>query len=212
MKILVLALALTLAATLAAQTVTESPANVTVRPGQSVYLSLMFADATPSVNAAGFQWSMTTPSGWTVTAAAGAQAAAAQKQIACQEATGGASMLCIVYGLNQTVIPAGELAKIQFTPAPSTPPGTTLIVLSGLLVADATAQPVPVGIGPGTTLTVLGKFDLNGDGKIDIADVQISVSQVIGATACSTGDVNADSKCDLIDVLLTVLAALGLQP
>jgi hypothetical protein len=53
--------------------------------------------------------------------------------------------------------------------------------------------------------------DLNGDLSTNISDVQQSVNQAIGMTACTAGDINKDGNCTVVDVQRTVNAALGGQ-
>jgi hypothetical protein len=51
--------------------------------------------------------------------------------------------------------------------------------------------------------------DLNGDGVVNAADVQIAVNQAIGTSACSNGDVNHDGVCNILDVQTVINASLG---
>ena len=51
--------------------------------------------------------------------------------------------------------------------------------------------------------------DLNGDGKIDVADVQKAVNQALGVSACSNGDLSMNGTCDVTDVQRVVSASLG---
>ena len=50
--------------------------------------------------------------------------------------------------------------------------------------------------------------DLNGDGTVNVLDVQLMVSQAIGTTAC-TNKLDGGATCDVIDVQRVVNAALG---
>lgn len=51
--------------------------------------------------------------------------------------------------------------------------------------------------------------DLNGDGVINVQDVQLSVRQVLGLDGCSTADLNGDLACNVIDLQRVVNASLG---
>jgi hypothetical protein len=52
-------------------------------------------------------------------------------------------------------------------------------------------------------------FDLNGDGVVNILDVQLAIRQAIGLQPCGNGDVNGDGLCTKDDVLMVVAKALG---
>jgi hypothetical protein len=52
--------------------------------------------------------------------------------------------------------------------------------------------------------------DLNGDGVVNILDVQVEVNAALGLGVCGIGDVNGDGVCNVIDVQRVVRAALGL--
>jgi hypothetical protein len=51
--------------------------------------------------------------------------------------------------------------------------------------------------------------DLNKDGSANISDVQMSVSQAIGISVCTTGDMDGNGQCNIVDVQRVVNAALG---
>jgi hypothetical protein len=51
--------------------------------------------------------------------------------------------------------------------------------------------------------------DLNGDGVVNGADVQLAISQALGTTACKAVDINSDGSCNIVDVQRVVNAALG---
>ena len=51
--------------------------------------------------------------------------------------------------------------------------------------------------------------DLNQDGVVNSADVQIAVNQSIGVSACSSADLNQDGQCNAVDVQRVVNAASG---
>jgi hypothetical protein len=50
--------------------------------------------------------------------------------------------------------------------------------------------------------------DLNGDGRTDVSDLQLSARQAIGLDAC-TADISRDGRCDVVDVQRVVNSALG---
>ena len=95
----------------------------------------------------------------------------------------------IIYGLNSTVIPTGNIADITFTlPKPY---GTYPITLSGMKGASNLAQPVTItkGVDGSIAITFLA------------ADVVATAAQVVG-TGVNGIDINADSVIDIIDVQL----------
>jgi hypothetical protein len=51
--------------------------------------------------------------------------------------------------------------------------------------------------------------DINGDGFLNVTDVQLCVNQVIYPGTCSGGDINHNGTCDVVDVQRVVNSALG---
>jgi hypothetical protein len=51
--------------------------------------------------------------------------------------------------------------------------------------------------------------DLNGDGLIDLKDVQVALNQALGLAACSSADLRHDGKCTILDVQLIVNSAVN---
>lgn len=52
--------------------------------------------------------------------------------------------------------------------------------------------------------------DVNGDGSVTIADVQLAVNQALMLASCGSGDVNGDRACTVSDVQLIINGVLGL--
>jgi hypothetical protein len=57
--------------------------------------------------------------------------------------------------------------------------------------------------------TALVSCDLNGDGLINVVDVQLAINQALAIVACTTADVNLDGFCNVTDVQRIINAALG---
>ena len=51
--------------------------------------------------------------------------------------------------------------------------------------------------------------DLNGDGVVNILDVQAAINQALGVTACTTADLQGNGQCNVVDVQRIIAAALG---
>ena len=51
--------------------------------------------------------------------------------------------------------------------------------------------------------------DLNGDGVINVQDVQSAISQALGTAACGSADLQTNGRCDVIDVQRVISAVLG---
>jgi uncharacterized repeat protein (TIGR01451 family) len=110
-------------------------------PGASVDLSIQFSAGTRGVSA--LQFDLSLPPGVTyVSATSGAAAAAAGKSVSANPITA-AQLRVLVFGLNQTAIPAGELAIIRLQIAANAAPGTWPLTLTGVVMADPNGLEVP---------------------------------------------------------------------
>lgn len=54
-----------------------------------------------------------------------------------------------------------------------------------------------------------GFCDLNADGAVNSADIQIATNAAIGLAGCIFGDLNGDGVCDVVDLQRVINAALG---
>jgi hypothetical protein len=51
--------------------------------------------------------------------------------------------------------------------------------------------------------------NLNGDGAVNVVDVQLAINQALGTAPCTTADLQHNGQCNVIDVQRVVNAALG---
>ncbi len=51
--------------------------------------------------------------------------------------------------------------------------------------------------------------DVNGDGTVNVVDVQLAIRQSLGLASCTTSDLLQNGQCSLVDVNRVVTAALG---
>jgi hypothetical protein len=135
-------------------------------------------------------------------ASAGTASTAASKTVACNAAK------CLVYGVNQNVIGAGQVATIAIPIPAGATPGSTSFSLSVVLGADKNANSITLTTGAALPVTILAIADINGDGVVDVTDVNLMAAQVLSGTCAD--DPKADGQCNLFDVLTVVLRALGL--
>lgn len=113
-----------------------------------------------------------------------------------------------VPGSRINCFPQADASRIQLTNnlEGSVADGITTAV--GLL-APAYAQYLGTrGFQLGAGAPPVNRCDLNGNG-VAVTDVQMSVNQAIGMTACTDGDINSDLICNVLDVQRVVNAALG---
>ncbi len=202
---------LLLAASAVAQTATMTLSGPsTAKAGQTISLFLS-ASGTTNTGAAGFQWAIALPVNYTATASAGAVATTANKTPTCTAD----NSFCLLVGQNATIIPNGTIASISLKVPASAVAGSQAFPLSNLIGVDAAGINVATTSTGTYSLTILDKRDLNGDGTVTAADVQLMVNEVIAARtspgAC-VDDLNGDGKCDLVDVFQVLLKSLGLIP
>ena len=194
-----------LALAASAQTSLTVSGPATARPGTAVNLSLTLSGNT----SVALSWTLKPPTGYTEVGAIGAAGTAANKTLYCTtDAT-----LCLLVGatpaaLNNTAIAPGVIATYAVQVPGSAAAGSASFPLSGLMAVDAAGSSVSITSGPGFSLTVLAKSDINGDGKTDAADVQLMIQQTLAGT-CSN-DQNGDGRCDLLDVMIVLLKAMGI--
>jgi hypothetical protein len=82
----------------------------------------------------------------------------------------------------------------------SVPVGT-----DGTLFFNATAGAFSVLQSTST----ISPCDLNGDGTVNIVDVQIAINQVAGLTPCGSADLDRNGLCNIVDLQRLINAALG---
>lgn len=191
-------------------TLTVSPANVA--PGGTAVLTLTFTDTSSGSSMAGAQWTLTPPTGVTLAAPAlGAASTAASKVIQC--GSGVFAALCLDAGigptLNANVIGAGVLATYTVTVSATATAGPIPFGLTGLLGANSTSGSAIAITTTGASLTVTSKYDLNGDGVVNSADVQIMVADYLTQTCTGAAAAVGDGKCDITAILQEILAATG---
>ncbi len=99
------------------------------------------------------------------------------------------------------VAPGGTCSvMVKFTPAGTATRSATLLIADD---AGGSPQSVPLsGIG-------VASCDMNGDGIVNVIDVQLLVDQALGIFP-ATGDINGDGSVNVVDVQLVVNAVLGL--
>ncbi len=190
-----------------AQSIALSVSPASVPAGGTATLTLTYTDASPSANLAGLEWTFAPPTGATQgTLAPGAATTAAAKVISCGTAA------CIDAGtgptLNANVIASGVLATIPITVTAGTGAGPLSLALTGVQGATS-AGLVAAVTTTAATLTVLSKYDLNGDGVVNSADVQIMLGEAETGTCTAPSTGVGDGKCDVSDVVLEILASLG---
>ena len=201
MRLLLIALlALPLTAQQATLTMT-GPA--TVRPGATINANLSLSS--PGSNLAGLQWSVSLPVGYTATASAGAASTAAGKTLYCNPA----ASLCLTVGVNQSLYAAGVVATYQIAIPSSAPAGSVTIPLSGLVAASLDAQNIPITAGPTYSVTVLSRFDLNGDGAVNIQDLIYWLQRRFAMTSTLDEDLNGDGQYNVLDAQAIARAVSG---
>lgn len=199
---------LALAGALSAQTTLTLTGPPSARPGKTVNLVLSHVAGANAPTA--IQWTLGTPAGYTATAAVGAGAQNAGKWLYCDAAWS----LCLEVGagptgqLNDTTISSGVLGTYTITVPQSTQPGTVQFSLNSLLAVDGTGSALSASAGQPYSLNILDISDLNGDGKVDWADVRLMIGQVQMGTC--TDDQNGDGKCNVLDVVIVLRKALGM--
>jgi hypothetical protein len=153
------------------------------------------------MEAAGLQWSMAVAPATTMTATAGPAATTAAKTLY----TNTTNTVALLVGVNANKISVGDVARYMFV----MPANSVTLTLSNPIAADLKGTAIALKAGAALTIKPQPGEDINGDGRIDTIDVQISIDQIQGRSACGSSDVTGDGKCDLYDALRIINAALA---
>jgi len=184
-----------------AQTVTLTPTGpATTYPGQTVTLTVTMTGSSGQ-SVAGVQWTAGYPVGFT----GGSPTVSSADGILGDSAQCG-PLACVVVGSTISMAD-GPLATIPVTVGNSVAPGNFTIPLTGIIGATGGGLNVPgMTAGPPYSLKVLSTCDLNADGNVNVQDVQIVISAVIGSGTCPA---SITGGCTLITILQEIIAANG---
>lgn len=190
-----------LAAVASAQTTTitlTGPASVT--PGNAFNATLAIAGSAGQ-GIVDLQWSLVLPTGFTIGTPVMASSEPSGDQAQCGTAA------CLIWG-SLTAVADGTLATIPITVSTSAALGAQSLNVSGLLAATAQGFNVN-GLTPGASysIKVLSRCDFNGDGVVNVADVQLVVNALLNGTSCPI--VAASGGCTAITVVVEESVAAG---
>lgn len=183
-----------------AQTVTATaPAT---RPGGTATVTVSLAGSP----GAAFQFFLSQITGVVYTAAPGPSLPAG-KTLTCAPSPAPLPALygCVVAG-GVGVLGDGAVAIITF-PAPAA--GVYPLSLSLQLGASAAGDAIAVAAGPTLSLTVSSTCDVNGDGRVDSADVALAIQGAITRLISAAVDLSGDGVVNVVDVQRVVVAANG---
>jgi len=212
MKRLVLFLAA--ASTVFSQTsasISLTSSSPSVRPGQQVTLTESFVDSSPTSSVAAIQWTLVLPaqlSSASLASTIGSAATSASKTLVC------GVVICEISGLNVNLLANGTLATTALTVPTGTAAGVYPLSLAGIIGATALGYSAnPTATSGTVNLTVLSRYDVNGDGVVNSTDVTTWITAVIvGASCTPLLDVNGDGVCNVLDLQSIVAASLGKIP
>jgi hypothetical protein len=123
---------------------------------------------------------------------------------------GPSSLICLIAPIGAfSPLADGTLATIPLTFSSTVPLGNQSITLNSIFTADKNGMSIngTIAGSPYVVKVVPSPCDLNGDGTINVVDVQIAFSAVIGTGACPIS--LANGGCTAGTVVQEVLAALG---
>lgn len=187
--------------------VTLSPSNATGVPGQTLDLPLNLSaigTATPATFQADLsfdQQKLTFNS-----ARAAAPLTGAGKTLSTAFLSNG-DVRMVATGVNQTAIPNGLIAYGTFALNSQFLTGSTTVTMKNCSSSNALGGVLATGC---TTATIRPfSCDLNGDGAINVADVQILINEVLGIIP-AVHDLNHDGAVTVADVQKLSNAVLGL--
>jgi len=176
--------------------------------GQNVQIPILIA-MPGSASPAGFQADLSFDATKLtfVSASAGPQATAAGKSITTSTLDGGAIRL-LASGLNQNAIAGGTVAYATFTVNAAFARGSTSLTVSNCAATDASGNSLATGCGAPVPVETPCNCDINGDGKVDVSDVQLIINEALGIIP-AVNDLNHDGVVNIADVQIVINSVLG---
>jgi len=171
----------------------------TARPGNTIAVDVVLAS--PPADLAGVQWSVGLPPGLTATATAGAASNTAAKTLYCKDD----ATLCLAVGINTNLYAAGVVATYSVVLPAVLTPGPVTIPLSGVIGATLEGKQAPLTAGAAYSFNVLSSMDLNGDGTVDVQDLQLMIQEILSGALAH--DQNGDGAADVRDAQIVARAA-----
>jgi len=218
-----LTIPLLFSALLGAQSLTMQFFPASVSPGGTTTLSIGYVDPTPSANLTAFQFGLVIPPAIAAPITGPAASFPNGNYVADFNP---ANLYTSIGGWGTTfpwtvvAIPSGTVATWVLTVSPKAALGPATLSINPanaatgtpLLGVNTTGSAVAMTAGS-AILNVTSIYDLNGDGAVNAADVQIArnIAKGLVANGCVPPfSLVGDGKCNVVDVLLVILASLGL--
>lgn len=121
------------------------------------------------------------------------------------------SRVFMLYGLNKDVIGDGPVAVYAYT-VPVAAKDPLVFKLSDVVLVDASGGVLPNSVTTTLVIPIAPIEDIDLDGKVTVADIELMVKQWKDSesdqTACKN-DQNGDGKCNVRDVFSVILKYLG---
>ena len=117
-----------------------SAATQTASPGQTITVPLLFSAAGAAL--AGIQFDLSWPSTIHLNIAPGAQLRDSSKLLFSNQFNGGA-VRCLIVGLNQDLLPDGELLRLLIEVDPAAAPGDTAVEITQVIASTPDGEAVP---------------------------------------------------------------------
>lgn len=106
-----------------------------------------------------------------------------------------------------------QLSGYLFDPYPEQPTGFSSMILGLIKLEDSDGNVLYKGKYYNKYINFLiGQSDLTGDGKVDMADINVAVSAVLGVGDNDRADVNGDGTIDIADLNTILNAILHAEP
>lgn len=101
-------------------------------------------------------------------------------------------------GPQYTILPNGTFGRFQYFPA----------LDAFALVNQANSDAFLLKLNPPASGPV-SACDLNGDGVVNAADVQLAVNQTLGVAPCTNASLQQNGQCNVVDVQRVIKSSLG---
>jgi hypothetical protein len=189
--------------------VTLSLSSATGAPGQTLVVPINLAaqgTAAPATFQSDLSFDQTKLT--FASAQAGTELTSAGKTLSASVLAGG-NVRLLATGVNQTVISSGLVANVTFTLSPQFVSGGTVVALLNCASASGLGGALSTGCSGGTIQSQSCACDINADGVVNVADVQLEIDEALGVIP-AVNDIGHYGAVNVADVQIVINAALGL--